>query len=176
MKKLLISTLCLVSFALTACDKKPQDTKAGGVVGNSSQPATASLSNNNISDIKNDLLQLQTLNNTQAQETANFQTEVIKAAQSGKVEEVRTVVDKMQAFVDGFNKNLDNIPLKSTEVSALKDKIKQSNNLGLELAQAGIANPPDITKINELQKKGTDLQKDILTEMQNLQTKANNAK
>ncbi len=54
--------------------------------------------------------------------------------------------------------------------------MKETNMLGVEMAQASIANPPDMNKINQLQQKAAENQKALLTEMQALQTKANTAK
>ena len=53
--------------------------------------------------------------------------------------------------------------------------MKESNNLGVEMSEAGLATSPDPQKIMELQKKGTELQQSLLTEMQALQAKANAA-
>ncbi|MFW1644995.1 hypothetical protein ACG9W2_16160, partial [Acinetobacter guillouiae] len=54
-------------------------------------------------------------------------------------------------------------------------RFKESNNLGVEMSEAGLATSPDPQKIMELQKKGTELQQSLLTEMQALQAKANAA-
>ncbi|WP_373350590.1 hypothetical protein [Acinetobacter bereziniae] len=173
MKKLLLATLCASALALTACDKKPADAASG----TNSKPAAAavSLSTNNAADIKSDLTALQTMSTAKAKEALNFQTEVMQAAQKGDKDALKGVVDKMKTYVDGFNKDLDGLALKSTEVASVRDKMKESNNLGVEMSEAGLASSPDPQKIMELQKKGTELQQSLLTEMQALQTKANAA-
>ncbi len=99
MKKLLISTLCVASLALTACDKKPASGTASGSGSTAATAPAVTLSTNNAADIKNDLIQIQTLSNTKAQEAVNFQTEVMKAAQSGDKNAVGGVIDKMKAFI-----------------------------------------------------------------------------
>ena len=69
----------------------------------------------------------------------------------------------------------DALKLKSSELDAVRDKIKESNNIGIELSEASIANTPDSKKITELQNRATKLQKELVTEMQALQTKAKTA-
>lgn len=173
MKKVLIATLCASAFALTACDKKPADASAA----TDSKPAAAavSLSSNNAADIKSDLAQIQTLSTAKAKEAIEFQNEVMQAAQKGDKTALEGVVGKMKAYVDGFNKELDGLALKSSEAVSVREKIKESNNLGVEMSEAGLASKPDPKKIEELQKQGMALQKSLLTEMQALQTKANTA-
>lgn len=177
MKKLLLATLCASAFALTACDKKPNETAS---TASSSEPVAAqpavTLSQDNAADIKSDLTQIQTLSTAKAKEALEFQNEVTQAAQKNDKAALQGVVDKMKSYVDGFNKDLDALTLKSTEVDSIRGKMKESNNLGVELSQAGIASSPDMAKITELQKKATELQQGLLTDMQALQTKANAAK
>ena len=54
--------------------------------------------------------------------------------------------------------------------------MKETNTISIEMAEAGLSSPPDMNKITELQKKAADNQKEMLTIMQTLQTKANEAK
>lgn len=172
MKKLLLASLCMTAVALTACDKKPNDTAAK--TENGAPAATlASMSHDNAADIKSDLNQIETLSNTKAQEALKFQNEVNEAAQKGEKSALDAVVVKMDTYVAAFNKDLDALKLKSSEADSLRGKMKESNDLGLELAKAGVENPPNMTKITELQKKATDLQQALLTEMQTLQVKVN---
>ena len=175
MKKLLLATLCVSAFALTACDKKPADASASGT---DSKPTAAavSLSTNNVADIKDDLMAIQSISTAKAKEALNFQTEVMQAAQKGDKEALKGVIDKMKTYVDGFNKDLDGIAIKSSEVASVRDKMKESNKLGVEMSELGLSGSPDQQKIMELQNKGIELQKSLMTEMQALQTKVNTAK
>lgn len=175
MKKLLIASLFMTTFALTACDKKNANENTENVSESANTSTMTSLSNNVLPDIKADLAQLETLSNTKAQEALSFQTEVSKAAQSGDPKALEAVVTKMDQYMDQFNDELDALKLKSTEAANLREKMKDSNELGLELAEEGIKKSPNMEKINELQKKGVDLQQTILKDMQDLQTKVNTA-
>ena len=141
MKKVLIATLCASAFALTACDKKPADATSAS----DSKPAAAAvtLSSNNAADIKSDLAQIQTLSTTKAKEAIDFQNEVMQAAQKGDKAALEGVVGKMKTYVDGFNKELDGLALKSSEAVSVREKIKESNNLGVEMSETGLESKPD---------------------------------
>ncbi|RKG37911.1 hypothetical protein [Acinetobacter rongchengensis] len=173
MKKIFIATLCVSAFALTACDKKPADASSA----TDSKPAVAAvtLSTDNATDIKSDLAQIQTLSTNKAKEALDFQSEVMQAAQKGDKAALEGVVNKMKTYVTGFNKELDGLALKSTEVVSVRDKIKESNNLGIEMSEAGLASPPNPEKVKQIQTRGIELQKSLMDEMQALQAKANTA-
>lgn len=172
MKKLLIASLCITAFALTACDKKTNDaTSTTSQTTNTAQ--ASSLSHDNAGDIKSDLQQLQTLSNTKSQEALAFQDEATEAAQKGEKPALEALVKKMESYVTNFNKDLEGLNLKSSEASAVRDKMKKSNDLGLALAKAGIETPPNMTKITGLQKEATDLQQALLADMQSLEIKVN---
>lgn len=178
MKKLLLASLCMASVALTACDKKPNE--AATTTGTDNQPvatqAAVALSKDVAANIKSDLIQIQTLSTNKAKEALAFQNEVTQAAQKNDKAALQGIVEKMKSYTEGFNKELDALTLKSSEVDAVRSKMKEANNLGVELSEAGLKNPPDMNEINTLQKKATEMQQALLTEMQNLQTKANTAK
>lgn len=170
MKKLLIASLCMTAFTLTACDKKTNESTTAQPEAQAPATMTA-LSNNVVADIKSDLEQIEMLSNTKAQEALSFQTEVTQAAQNSDKKALDAVVDKMEKYVDSFNNDLEALKLKSTEADVLRDKMKDSNDLGLELAEAGVETKPDMNKVTELQKKAVELQQSILTDMQALQAK-----
>lgn len=177
MKKLLLASLYAASLALVACDKKPND---AAVAGTDSKPVatqpTVALSTDVAADIKSDLIQIQTLSTNKAKEALQFQQEVTQAAQKNDKAALQSIVDKMKSYTEGFNKELDALILKSSEADAIRTKMKEGNNLGTELSEEGLKNPPDMDKITELQKKATELQQSLLNDMQALQTKANTAK
>lgn len=165
MKKLLIASLCTTAVFLTACDKKSND--------QSSPTATETVQSNTLStnvnaDIQHDLDLLDQISNTKAQEALAFQNEVTQAAQNNNKAELDAVVEKMDNYVDQFNDDLDKLALKSTEGASLRDKMKESNELGLDLAEAGVKEKPDMNEITELQKKAVELQQSLLQDMQNL--------
>lgn len=176
MKKLLLASLCMASLALTACDKKPTDATAGTDSKPTTTQPTVSLSTDVAADIKSDLEQIQTLSMNKAKEALEFQNEVAQASQKGDRAALQTIVDKMKTYTEGFNKELDALTLKSSEADALRTKMKEANAFGVEMSEAGLSNPPDVNKLTELQKKGIDLQQSLLTDMQNLQAKANTTK
>ncbi|WP_445114619.1 hypothetical protein [Acinetobacter sp. WZC-1] len=182
MKKLFPASLCnmtsvgLLAFALTACGQQPDHTASASSI-SSSQTAQLSLSRDNAADIKSDLTQLETLSSIKAREESVFRDEVTQAVQKkDDPHALNTIVAKMKSYVEGFNQDLDALTLKSTEANALRDKMKQSNHLGLELSEAGIARPLDINKINALQQQATELELDLMADKQTLQIKAGTAR
>lgn len=170
MKKLLIASLCTTAIFLTACDKKSAEQTNENATTTKTQ-TVASLSTNVKADIQHDLNLLDQISNTKAQEALAFQSEVTKAAQNNNKAELDTVVEKMDQYVDRFNDDLDKLALKSTEGVSLRDKMKESNELGLDLAEAGIKEKPDMNEINELQQKAVALQQSLLQDMQALKAK-----
>lgn len=176
MKKRLLASLCVAAAALTACNQKPNEaTPSSEKTVATAQTAAPSMSTNNNTDIKNDLNQVQTLSNSRAQEAIDFQNKATQAAQKGDKATLNSIVTEMKTYIDKLNTDLDALALKSTEVAAIRDKMKESNNLGIELSETSIVDNPDMKKITELQNRATALQKELVAEMQTLQTKANAA-
>ena len=129
MKKRLLASLCVAAFALTACDKKPNEAPVATENSASmAQPAAVSYSSNNNTDIKNDLNQIQTLSNTRAQEAIDFQNKATQAAQKGDKATLTSIVTDMKTYITNFNKELTDLSLKSTEVDAVRSKMIESNN------------------------------------------------
>lgn len=167
MKKLLLSTLCVSMLALTACGKNEVTSST-----NTTEASTAvTYSNDVVVDMRSDLDQIQALSNAKAQEALQFQTAMSEAAQTGKKAELNKVVDQMKKYVDSFNKDLDGLHLKSTEGDNLRNKMKEVNNIGVELAVTSMNVPLNMEKITELQKNAMDLQQSLLQDMQKIQSK-----
>ena len=170
MKKLILASLCATALGLTACEKKPNDAET--TTSTTTAPTTVTALTNGVdADIRADLDKIQTLSNAKAQEALKFQNDVMQAAQKGDKAALDAVVDSMDKYVDSFNDELEALDLKSSEADSIRDKMKESNDLGLDLAEAGVETPPNMEKITELQKKATELQQSLLQEMQTLQTK-----
>ncbi|MDQ8954407.1 hypothetical protein RFH42_15770 [Acinetobacter rudis] len=163
MKKILIATLCATALTLTACDKKSTDTAAA-------TPAVQ-LSTNNTADIKADLAAIETLGTAKAKEALEFQNKIMQAAQTGGVEAVKETMTSMEKFTQDFNKDLDALTIKSTEVDSIRNKMKASNDTSLEMIKMTTSGKPDQNKIMELQKKATTIQQELITETQALKQK-----
>ena len=183
MKKTLLASICMTALVLTACDKKPKEepvTTANTSV-TATTPATEmpakniAFSSNNTVDIKNDLNKLQTLSNSRAKEAIDFQNKATQAAEKGDTATLHSTIADMRTYITRFNKELDNLVLNSSEVDAIRNKIKKSNDLGIQLSEASIEKSPDMKKITELQNEAAKLQKELISDMQALQTKVNNA-
>lgn len=165
MKKLLITTLCISAFALTACDKKTEDSKATAA-------PVVSLSTNNNADIKSDLAALETLADTKAQEAMKAQEKFMTEVKTDEKGAVTNMLKEMTTFVDGYNSSLDALKLKSTEADAARKKMKELNTLTVQLGEAGMAEKPNQTVITQLTKNANDLQVQLQADMQALKAKA----
>jgi len=184
MKTPFLASLCVAALALTACDKKPNEAPASSATSPatttsapaSTQPAPATLSSNNAKDIKNDLIEIQTLSNNRSKEALDLQNKANQAAQKNDKATLSTTVAEMKTYIANFNRDLDALSLKSTELDAVRDKIKESNNLGIKLSEESIAEKPDMKKISELRNRAAELQKELVTEMQTLESKAKTVK
>lgn len=179
MKTPLLASLCVAALALTACEKKPNEAPASSATTTSSpastQPATAVLSTNNIKDIKNDLIEIQTLSQNRSKEALDLQNKANQAAQKNDKAALNTIIAEMKTYIANFNQDLDALALKSTELDKVRSKIKESNNLGIELSEESIAEKPDMKKIAELRDRATQLQKELVADMQALENKVKTA-
>ncbi|MFH7765972.1 hypothetical protein [Acinetobacter sp. BSP-28] len=179
MKTPLLASLCVATLALTACDKKPNEAPASSAATSASptstQPATAALSTNNIKDIKNDLIEIQTLSQNRSKEALDLQNKANQAAQKNDKAALNTIIAEMKTYIANFNQDLDALALKSTELDKVREKIKESNNLGIELSEESIAEKPDMKKIAELRDQATQLQKELVADMQALENKVKTA-
>lgn len=77
----------------------------------------------------------------------------------------------MEKFTQDFNKDLDALTIKSTEVDSIRNKMKASNDTSLEMIKMTTSGKPDQNKIMELQKKATTIQQELITETQALKQK-----
>ena len=177
MKKLLLTTVCMATLTLAACEKKATETAVEQAATSSEAASTSATtivadhSQNNVTDIQADLMAVQTLSNAKAQEAAEFQKEVTTALQQKDASQIKAMVDKTETYVDQFNDELDALTLKSEEVDALREKIKDANDLGVELTKESTEAKPDTAKITELQTKATELQKAIVADVAALEAK-----
>ena len=111
-----------------------------------------------------------------ASEAIDFQSKVTEALSKNDKAALEQVFKDMQAYVEDFNQGLDALDIKSTEAEAIRKLIKEGNILGVDLAQEGMSSKPNIDKINELTKKATETQKELLSQMMAMKQKADDVK
>lgn len=170
MKKIITSSLCAAALLLTACDQKTPPSAPPDK--NVSSQQSNNLSHKTTQDIATDLQKIETLSDSKTQQALDFQKQINEAAQSQNQTRLQDTVNQMQSYVQQFNLDLDGLALKSSEVAALREKIKQSNLLGLALAQEGIKTAPDQNVMNDLQSKASQLQQSLLQDLQQLEQQA----
>ena len=100
-----------------------------------------------------------------------FQKEVAAVVEKKDSIQLKAVLEKTETYVKQFNDELDALTLKSTEVDALRKKMQDANNLGIELTKESIETKPDSAKITELQNKAMELQKTIMADVTALEAK-----
>lgn len=163
MKKILIATLCATALTLTACDKKAADTAAA-------TPAVQ-LSSNNTADIKTDMATFETFTTAKAKEAVDFQTKAAQAAQTGDKKAAEAVVGEMEKFFADYNKGLDELAVKSTEVDSLRQNSKKMMTLTVDMLKQSTSEKPDTQKIMDIQKEMSEVQKTLLDEQQAIKQK-----
>ncbi|TCM62769.1 hypothetical protein EC844_12313 [Acinetobacter calcoaceticus] len=174
MKKLLIAALCTSAFTLTACDKKA--TESTDKKEAATATAAANLSSNNAADIKADLAAIEAWTAKQATEATEFQAKITEATQKSGQNSLKEAFEIMKSQNEKSVKDLDALTIKSTEVDALRSKMKESANIGLEMAEAAMSTQPDAKKISELTTKATEVTKAMAEDLKTLQAKAAEAK
>jgi hypothetical protein len=87
---------------------------------------------------------------------------------------LKTAIEKSNKRIQSLNQNYDMVSLKSSEVAAAREKLK-NNNLQIEMGEIILSTSPDKQKFEELQKKRSNSQKMVEIEMEALRIKANTA-
>ena len=180
MKKLLLTTACMVGLTLAGCSKPTEPAKSAppqrttATAPSTPTPATSgNMTTNQHEDIRNDLNHLQTLTNSKAETAMNFQDRMMKAVQANNRDQIQSVMKDMRGFMTEFNHDLKTLSLKSQEVHELRNKFIHSNELGLELTRLSTEAKPDEAKIKQLQQQVMNVQNDIMRDVQTLQAKIN---
>lgn len=177
MKKLLLTTVCMATLTLAACEKKgtepavDQTTAASEVSSKQANAMAVQQSSNNVADIQADLLAVQTLSSSKAQEAVEFQKEVSATLEKKDPKQIQVMVKKTEDYVKAFNQELDALTLKSTEVNAIRKKMQEANNLGIELTKESTRSTPDTNKIGKLQTQAAELQQSIIQDVNTLEAK-----
>ena len=133
--------------------------------------AAKQLSQNNMTDIKVDLAALMT---PLTMEQANINQLMMKmqdASQNKNTTELKTVVTELQKRLQLLNQKYDAVGLKSSEMSAIRLKMKKENQVQIELSEIILSPVPDKNKFAQLQQELTQANREVKQEMINLQQK-----
>ncbi len=77
--------------------------------------------------------------------------------------------------IHDLNQKYDTVTLKSAEATAAREKLKEENNLQIEMGNIILSDSPDRQRFAELSKKHDNSQKMVEIEMEALRLKANTA-
>lgn len=152
MKKLLLALLCGTTIVLSACVKKTNSDQVQAAV-------IQSYSQNNKSDIQQDLLILQNFSDLRAEQSIKLQdqfTGTLASQQSSK-----QALQKVEQFFLESDNELDALKIKSTEVDQRRQMLKQINRLTVQLTQESITERPDQKKMEDLHVKLQNLQQQL---------------
>ena len=145
MKKIIITTLCLAAFSLTACDKKVDTAESKDTA---TQQDSASLSTNNKSDIKADFEAIAKLSTSKSEEALKMQQDSLNASDPAGAE---NAMENNKKYFNQFNDDLSKIKLKSSEVNDIRTQMINLNKTTFEMIDQSMSATPDVSKITALQ-------------------------
>ena len=137
--------------------------------------STSHLSQDNAADIKHDLIALRAVSQTAKQKAQDSFTDMQHAIDSGNRNALMKAVKQTTTRIHDLNQKYDTVTLKSAEATAAREKLKEENNLQIEMGNIILSSSPDRQKFEELQKKRSNSQKMVEIEMEALWIKANTA-
>lgn len=139
-------------------------------------PHSAShLSQDNAADIKHDLIALRAVSHTAKQKAQDSFTDMKHAIDSGNRNALMKAVKQTTTRIHDLNQKYDTVTLKSAEVTAAREKLKEENNLQIEMGNIILSDSPDRQRFAELSNKHDNSQKMVEIEMEALRLKANTA-
>ena len=86
-----------------------------------------------------------------------------------------TAVKQTTTQIHGLNQKYNAVTLKSAEVTAARERLKEENNLQIEMGNIILSDSPDRQRFAELNEKWKNAQKMVEMEMEALRIKANTA-
>ena len=137
--------------------------------------STSHLSQDNAADIKHDLIALRAVSQTAKQKAQDSFTDMQHAIDSGNRNALMTAVKQTTTRIHDLNQKYDTVTLKSAEATAAREKLKEENNLQIEMGNIILSDSPDRQRFAELSNKHDNSQKMVEIEMEALRLKANTA-
>lgn len=147
MQKLFITPLCLVILSFGGCDQQQTSEKTKAIT----TAATAALSHNNIADMTADIAALQSIQSLQATDHIDFRNDLLNVKNQGDQQAIKKHYAQMQAFVQQYDKELNQLSLKSAEADQFRTQLKAFNQLALRYSKLEIQERPDEKTLTELQ-------------------------
>ena len=137
--------------------------------------STSHLSQDNAADIKHDLIALRAVSQTAKQKAQDSFTDMQHAIDRGNRNALMKAVKQTTTRIHDLNQKYDTVTLKSAEATAAREKLKEENNLQIEMGNIILSDSPDRQRFAELSNKHDNSQKMVEIEMEALRLKANTA-
>lgn len=173
MNKFALVALTSSFLVLTACAKQVTEVKKGESK-IEAKIQTAPLSSNKKQDIEADIAAIEHYGQSQEALAAPLQQKLTEAMQQEDQTQLKALFPQFRQFVENSNQLLKQIPLKSSEVDKLREKMIENSVLGLQLSEIVLNSSlenPDPTKLEPLQQKAMQLQAELMTISQDIQQK-----
>lgn len=137
--------------------------------------AASDLSQDNAADIKHDLVVLSAVSQTAKHNAQDSFMDMQHALDSGNRNALMTAVKQITTRLHDLNQKYNAVTLKSAEVTEARERLKEENNLQIEMSNIILSASPDRQKFAELNNKWKNSQKMVEIEMEALRIKANTA-
>lgn len=176
MNHIYVSVICALSITLSACEKKPLESNSDKII----TTTTVALSVNNIEDIKHDITLFENVIN--APEVFELEDEMRQQLDDEGKDSIPKVFQHMKKIMQDRKDKLDNTQFKSSEVSKIKDKFKETIEISIKIADKASkmkldedgrpVDLDDLEEINDLKAKSDEILEEMRTEFQLIQTNA----
>lgn len=137
--------------------------------------STSHLSQDNAADIKHDLIALRAVSQAAKQKAQDSFIDMQNAIDSGNRNALMKAVKQTTTRIHDLNQKYDAVTLKSSEATVAREKLKEENNLQIEMDNIILSDSPDRQRFAELSNKLDNSQKMVEIEMEALRLKANTA-
>lgn len=161
--------------ALDSTRQQPKQNTEPHVTARTAPQTTLHLSQDNAADIKHDLIALGAQSSAAKQEAENSIWEIKHAMEKKDLRALKTAIEKSNKRILSLNQKYDTVTLKSAEVTAARERLKEENNLQIEMGNIILSDSPDRQRFAELSNKHDNSQKMVEIEMEALRLKANTA-
>ena len=161
--------------ALDNTRQQPKPNTEPHVAAHTAPQTTSHLSQDNAADIKYDLIVLGAVSQTAKKKAQDSFMGMQYAIDSGNRNALMKAVKQTTTQIHGLNQKYDAVTLKSAEVTAARERLKEENNLQIEMGNIILSDSPDRQRFAELNKKWENAQKMVEIEMEALRIKANTA-
>lgn len=115
-----------------------------------------------------DLKKIEAITLQKSEEAQVFQDQVSLATQNNDRVALQVAVQQIEKYVLKFNQELDALDLQTSEGQAIREQLKVSNSVGIELAAESLKDKPDLYKLSDLKMQTHTAQESMQKHMEAL--------